>query len=292
MAITKYDSYREERDSERPVRLDRTEGFVVIEGKAYPARELVEALAQSGYAELRANGDSLVLGRKRITPIFKSSQERAMASLCHGSLAYCCPLSKRCAERDRALEVLSLTKEDYEQLKSGSHSMFMDASKGFSPTGSQWNYDVNGRSVNRPAIDTGFGSDDYRRDFDTLDRALQDRDRRESSSESHYRDGRDRQESARAASRHPSREREPFKEVPLDRRRFKDHGRSGSGSFGGCNLNTDESVEGLGALFTQGELSPFNEEMEGEQSRPSFCFSCGRTIERGTGRCPYCGASQ
>jgi len=104
------------------VRLDKTEGYVIIEGRAYPAREIVEALAQSGYAEMRAVGDSLLFGRRRITPIFKSRQERAMASLCHGSLAYCCPMSKRCADRDRALEMLGLTQEDYERLKGESHS--------------------------------------------------------------------------------------------------------------------------------------------------------------------------
>ncbi|TFF83781.1 hypothetical protein EU524_01895 [Candidatus Thorarchaeota archaeon] len=285
MVTTRYDSYREDRDDNRPVRLDRTEGFVVIEGKAYPARELVEALAQSGYAELRANGDALVLGRKRITPIFKSSQERAMASLCHGSLAYCCPLSKRCAERDRALEVLGLTKEDYEQLKERSHSRFMDTSKGFSPAGGLWEYDGRGRAVNRPAVDTGFGSDDYRRDFDTLDRALQSGDHREATSRSRPRDGRDQQE-------YGSREKGAFKEVPIGRRLQDDYGGSSRESARACSVEPDASVEGLGALFTQGELSPFNEDMETESSRPSFCFSCGRTIERGTSRCPYCGASQ
>jgi hypothetical protein len=290
VAITRYDSYREERDGERPVRLDRTEGFVVIEGKAYPARELVEALAQSGYAELKANGDSLVLGRKRITPIFKSSQERAMASLCHGSLAYCCPLSKRCAERDRALEVLGLTREDYERLKEGAHCRFMDTSKGFDPAGGSWDYDSRRRSVNRPAIDSGFGSDDYRRDFDTLDRALQDRDRRESQGE-RYRGDLDNQELGRASSRYSSRDRGPFKEVPLDGRRLDEYGKGACDSTGACSLAPDESVEGLGALFSQGELSPFNEETDTESSRPSFCFSCGRTIERGTSRCPYCGAA-
>ncbi|MHA1812984.1 MAG: hypothetical protein ACTSYX_06075, partial [Candidatus Thorarchaeota archaeon] len=139
VAATRYEAY-DRREVERPVRLDKAEGVIVIEGRVYPAREVVEALAQSGYAQVRAVGDALVLGRKKITPIFKSPQERALASLCHGSLAYCCPLSKRCAERDRALEVLGLTPDDYERLKQREHHQFLDAARGTPPLDDLWAY--------------------------------------------------------------------------------------------------------------------------------------------------------
>jgi hypothetical protein len=59
-----------------------------------------------------------------------------------------------------------------------------------------------------------------------------------------------------------------------------------------CKLKSEEQVEGLGALFTQGELSPFTDDAQKETGRLSFCFSCGRTFEPDTKVCPYCGAPQ
>ena len=167
----RYPSYDEKR-GERPVRLERTEGTVVIEGQAYPAREIIEALAQTGYSEIRSTGDALILGRKRISPIFKSRKERAMVALCHESLAYCCPLSKRCAERDRALEIMGLTKEDYNHMKGNAHHQFMDMSSAGIPQESSSQNWAMSRTANQPASDMGYGSDDYRRDFDSIDQAL------------------------------------------------------------------------------------------------------------------------
>ncbi len=297
VAATRYEAY-DRREVERPVRLDKTEGVVVIEGRAYPAREIVEALAQSGYAQVRAVGDALVLGRKKITPIFKSPQERALASLCHGSLAYCCPLSKRCAERDRALEVLGLTPDDYERLKQREHHQFLDAARGAPPLDDLWAYgEPSRRAVNRPAVDVGFGSDDYRTDFDRLEQALRSRPPRP--------------RSPRQAT-WSSTPGSPFG-APSELSDTDQTGRSSQPPFasstsrasvhaktekttagtavGACSLNSDDSIEGIGSLFRQGELSPFSDDSR-QGSRRGFCFSCGRTIEIGTTRCPYCGALQ
>ncbi len=263
MFTTSYSYEDRGKDSERPVRLDKTEGHVIIEGRTYPAKEIVEALAQSGYVEMRAVGDSLVLGRKRITPIFKSRQERAMAALCHGSLAYCCPQSKRCAERDRALEMLGLTSRDYESLKGDAHHRFIDTARGI-PSEDTFGSAYLGNQANQPARDPGYGSDDYRRDFDTLDQALQSSDRRES-----Y-----------LPRTHQRSEEKGTRLIP-------DTQQSTKGST--CALR-DDSIEGIASLFQQGELSPFSDSRPDD--RPSFCFSCGRTINRGTEICSYCGARQ
>jgi len=280
--MIRYSDNEKERSYERPIRLDRTEGHVIIEGKAYPARELVEALAQSGYAELRASGDSLVLGRKRITPIFKGRQERAMAALCHGSLAFCCPMSKRCAERDRALEMLGLTPNDYEQLKSMSHLRFIDLAKGHRPDHPV--RDESGfRTVNRPAVDYGYGRDDYRRDFDSLDGSL----RREEVARGPWREDVD------SRSSYGEREKpDPYSDLGSlfgDRRESRIEIPS-QGST--CTACPDESIEGIGSLFSQGELSPFNENAKDEHSGRGFCFSCGRTFKVGTKVCPWCGITQ
>jgi len=290
VATTRYPTYEGNKSTEKPVRLDKTEGHVVIEGRAYPAREIIEALAQSGYTELRSVGDALVLGRHRITPIFKSAKDRAMASLCHGSLAFCCPLSKRCAERDRALEVLGLTIEEYENLKGDAHCRFIDASRGITSTGDVRSHDARDIAANRPAVDRGYGSDDYRRDFDRRDGAYNRRDV-ESASRRDY------------GSYRSSSHSDPYSDlttaIPYSEGHRKDslmdEMRSGSSDVStqsSCGCRTDVAVEGLGALFMQGELSPFNDDARDDSSSPSFCFSCGRTIRMGIKACPYCGATQ
>ncbi|MFX1484120.1 MAG: hypothetical protein ACFFCP_13145 [Promethearchaeota archaeon] len=258
------------------MRLDKTEGHIIIEGRAYPAKEIVEALAQSGYSELRADGDSLILGNRRISPIFKSSQERAMAALCHGSLSYCCPLSKRCAERDRALEILGLTLDEYERLKNDAHIRFVETARGLSNLDPSWSQQASDdRVANQPARDPGYGSDDYREDFEALDRTMK-------SLEAQYGDGSDswRSREERTAS-------EPYQYRTRDNRIF-----SGEDNRHVCNNQPDESIEGIGSLFAQGELSPFIDDARRDTDGYSFCFSCGRSIRADNRVCPYCSARQ
>jgi len=276
VADTRYSSYDGNKDSERPVRLDKTEGHIIIEGRAYPAREIVEALAQSGYSEMRSVGDSLILGNRRITPIFKSRQDRAMASLCHGSLAYCCPLTKRCAERDRALEILGLTLDEYERLKGDAHVRFVETSRGLSNLDPSWQRQApHERMANRPATDPGYGSDDYRQDFESLDQAMQTLTSQYSDREGPWRD-------ERTESRQPT---ESYR-YHGDGRIFAETERKM------CNTQPDESIEGIGSLFAQGELSPFTDESRDENDGYSFCFSCGRSIRSDNRVCPYCSARQ
>jgi hypothetical protein len=277
VAVTRYSTYDGNKSTERSVRLDKTEGHVIIEGRAYPAKEIVEALAQSGYSELTAVGDSLVLGNRRISPIFKSRQDRAMATLCHSSLSYCCPLSKRCAERDRALEVLGLTLDEYTRLKSDAHVKFVETARGLSNLDPSWSQQASGENLaNRPARDPGYGTDDYRQDFEALDRTMQSLTAQNGDDPDSSRDNRD--------SRAPS---ETYQYQSRDNRIFSGDERSKV-----CNNQLDESIEGIGSLFAQGELSPFTEESRKEQNDTSFCFSCGRSIKAENRVCPYCSARQ
>ncbi|TFF91151.1 hypothetical protein EU545_05380 [Candidatus Thorarchaeota archaeon] len=280
---TRYSDFDGSKSSERSVRLDRTEGHIIIEGRAYPARELIEALAQSGYAELRAVGDSLILGSKRITPIFKSRQDKAMASLCHGSLAYCCPLSKRCAERDRALEILGLSEDDYVHLKKTAHAKFIESARGAGSPDTDWSSEYQRDNIaNRPAIDTGYGSDDYRRDFESLDRTMRSLEEHYGSQDERY--GDERSSSGRRYSQ--SERRGPYDDLS------RVVGQEEDRSCGVCSTQREESLEGIGSLFAQGELSPFADEPKEETREHSFCFSCGRSIRAENRVCPFCGARQ
>ncbi len=288
VTTTNYSTYRDREPTERPVRLDKTEGFVIIEGRVYPAREVVEALAQSGYSQIRAVGDSLFLGRRRITPIFKSRQERAMAALCHGSLAFCCPLSKPCPDRDRALEVLGLTKQDYERLKNDAHIRFVNASHGIPSVDDGWSRDdIQSRTATRPAVDHGFGSDDYRRDFDELDRLMESRQRRLPPSQDPVQPRRMPVRST--ASAVPERRDSGQRRVVESRRSLMDEmTRSVKDACSSCGCESGP-VGDIASLFSHGEISPFKDDTP---PRPSFCFACGRTIKPGTEICPYCGSIQ
>ncbi len=275
MAETRYSTYDGNKSTERSVRLDKTEGHIIIEGRAYPAKEIVEALAQSGYSELRAVGDSLVLGNRRITPIFKSRQDKAMASLCHGSLSYCCPLSKRCAERDRALEILGLTLDEYEKLKSDAHVKFVETARGLSNLDPSWSQQASGEKLaNRPASDPGYGTDDYRQDFEALDKTMQSLTEQYGDNPDQLPDNRDSSSSS-----------ETYQYQSRDSRIF-----SGDDSRKVCKNQPDESIEGIGSLFAQGELSPFIDDSREEDDGYSFCYSCGRSIKAGNRVCPYCSA--
>ncbi len=277
MADTRYSTYDGNKSTELPVRLDKTEGHIIIEGRAYPAKEIVEALAQSGYSELTAVGDSLVLGNRRISPIFKSRQDRAMASLCHSSLSYCCPLGKRCAERDRALEVLGLTLDEYERLKGDAHIKFVETARGLSNLDPSWSQQASEeRLANRPATDPGYGTDDYRKDFEALDRTMQSLTTQYGDNPDSLRNNNDSRPSS-----------ETYQYQSRDNQIF-----SGDDSRKVCNRQLDESIEGIGSLFAQGELSPFTDDARNEKDDSSFCFSCGRSIRAENRVCPYCSARQ
>ncbi|MGV9103724.1 MAG: hypothetical protein ACOC3C_06385 [Candidatus Thorarchaeota archaeon] len=277
------------KEPQRPVKLDETEGTVVIEGRSYPAKEVVQALTNTGYTQLRTAGNSLILGKKRIMPIYKSRQERAMASLCHGSLAFCCPLSKRCPQRDRALEVLGLTPNQYRKLKKDAHSSFMETAAGIKELSRGYEQGRE-RSVNRPSIDRGYGSDDYRRDFDQLDRAI-------SSSENHeqkeYYHSKEQDSDYRKREYHQAEQdrfgiQSPYRDDEHNESRQRNS--CSSDSIQRIRDESEESLDGIGALFQQDESSPFREEAHDEATSPAFCFCCGRSVEPSSRVCPYCGA--
>jgi len=104
---------------------DRPRGLIVINGKAYPADEVINALERQAMTQLRVIGDTLWIGNQQIRPLAKTTAEQAMMLTCFGSLAYCCPLSRECSRRDEALRMLGMTKEEYNSIKREAHQRFL-----------------------------------------------------------------------------------------------------------------------------------------------------------------------
>jgi hypothetical protein len=104
-------------------------GVIIINGRAYDAQKVLDALLGNSYTEIRAEGSSLTIGDTKIQPISRSAQELAMLRTCFGSLAYCCSLDRKCVDRDGALELLGITTEDYQRIKNNCHQTFIDVSK-------------------------------------------------------------------------------------------------------------------------------------------------------------------
>jgi len=104
---------------------DRPRGLVLINGRAYPAEEVIGALEQQAMTQLRIIGNVLWIGNQQVRPLAKTTAEQAMMLTCFGSLAYCCPLSKECSRRDEALRLLGMTREEYQNIKDEAHQRFL-----------------------------------------------------------------------------------------------------------------------------------------------------------------------
>jgi hypothetical protein len=148
----------------------------------------------------------------------------------------------------------------------------------------QWSSQASSEKLaNRPAVDPGYGSEDYRRDFESLDRTMQPPSDRYEQRSDPWRDQRDDRHS------YQYRERES-RDIYSDLQGAIPTEDDLSCSV--CNIERDESLEGIGALFAQGELSPFLDEAKEENKDHIFCFSCGRNIKAGNRVCPFCSARQ
>ncbi len=104
---------------------DYAQGLVLINGRAYPAKEVLQALERQAMTSLRAVGDELWIGKERVRPVAKTTPEQAMKLTCYGSLAFCCDLTRECHLRDQAIELLSISKEDYRAIQSECHQQFL-----------------------------------------------------------------------------------------------------------------------------------------------------------------------
>jgi predicted metal-binding transcription factor (methanogenesis marker protein 9) len=104
---------------------DYAQGLVIINGRAYPVKEVLQALERQAMTSVRAVGDELWIGKERVRSLAKTTPEQAMKLTCYGSLAFCCDLTRECHLRDQALELLSISKEEYRAIQRECHQQFL-----------------------------------------------------------------------------------------------------------------------------------------------------------------------
>lgn len=108
---------------------ENSRGIIVINGNIYSAEDVLKAVQMEGLVGIKKSGEFLLIGNKRIEPLRTSIEKEASAITCYGSLSYCCGLEKPCVERDLALKLLGLTKDDYRRLKNEFHKLIINAAK-------------------------------------------------------------------------------------------------------------------------------------------------------------------
>jgi predicted metal-binding transcription factor (methanogenesis marker protein 9) len=107
-------------------------GSVIINGKAYQAIKILEALNKLGALSFDIENSQLVLNGIPITSQDRSTRKNALSLLCHHSLAYCCPMSQKCDKRDTALKMLNISPEEYSRIKEEHHLQFLELAPSYS----------------------------------------------------------------------------------------------------------------------------------------------------------------
>jgi len=106
---------------------DYAKGLILINGQAYAAKEVLQALEQQAMTSVRVVGNELWVGKHRVRPIPKVTPEQAMKLTCYGSLAYCCNLSRECQLRDEAIHLLGITKDEFNAIQQDCHRQFLQS---------------------------------------------------------------------------------------------------------------------------------------------------------------------
>ncbi|MFW9830911.1 MAG: hypothetical protein ACFFD8_03975 [Candidatus Thorarchaeota archaeon] len=101
------------------------QGLVLINGQAYPAKDVLQALERQAMTSIRVVSNELWVGKERVRPLAKTSPEQAMKLTCYASLAFCCDLSRECHLRDEALRLIGMPKEEYRAIQNDCHQQFL-----------------------------------------------------------------------------------------------------------------------------------------------------------------------
>lgn len=101
------------------------QGLVLINGRAYSVKEVLQALERQAMTSIRIVGNDLRIGKEQVRPLPKISPEQAMKLTCFGSLAYCCDLNRECQLREEAIKLLGMTNEEYHAIQWECHNQFL-----------------------------------------------------------------------------------------------------------------------------------------------------------------------
>ena len=118
------------------------DGNIIINGKAYPAIELLKAINRSVALSFDNETAQLILNDMPIQPIYGSTRKNVFSLLCYHSLAYCCPRTHKCDKRDATLKMLNISLDEYSRIKDEHHSLFLE----FEHTHSHTTYSENSPS--------------------------------------------------------------------------------------------------------------------------------------------------
>jgi predicted metal-binding transcription factor (methanogenesis marker protein 9) len=102
------------------------DGNIIINGKAYPAIKLLEALNRLGALSFDNENAQLILNDMPIQPVYGSIRKNTFSLLCYHSLAYCCPRTHKCDNREATLKRLNISPNEYSRIKDDHHSHFLE----------------------------------------------------------------------------------------------------------------------------------------------------------------------
>lgn len=246
-------------------------GHIVIDGKAYPVDEVIEAALSESYSELKHDGNNIILGRRKISPIYKSEQEKAMAALCYGSLIYCCPASKPCPERDHALKVLGISLEEYDKLKERFHYMMLDYAHGL------WSPDeeINNRQPTRQPRTDEYTTRTYQRERPEM--AI-NREREQTQVEPEM-----------AGNFIPQARDDSWEDMLDFPDLFDEDGRPKDSRKWVRTSTTPAGIQPIGTQMPAQESQRKRNIPRGLSAEVGFCLNCGAPIPKGATYCKKCG---
>jgi hypothetical protein len=249
-------------------------GVIIINGRAYDAQRILDALLGSSYIDIKAEGSSLIIGDTKIQPVSRSVQELAMLRTCFGSLAYCCSLDRKCVDRDGALELLGLTTEDYQRIKTNNHQTFIDVSKRIIDSSSLknqvWAYPGSAEAVEDRHLDSTLS--------------------RKSDSDSHYRGSSNSYGESEEHSEGPSSEGKSYGPIDLSLLFGEPSARSTS------SVQSNNRIDGSASSWRRSGNSPISfdnrrEMREEGEELTTHCIHCRAQLPLRARFCPNCGES-
>ncbi len=250
---------------------DYAQGLILINGRAYQAKEVLQALERQAMTSLRAVGDELWIGKERVHALAKPSPEQVMKLTCYGSLAFCCDLNRECNLRDQAIDLLGISKEEYRAIQRECHKQFLRQ-------GERW----------WPKEQYGSFSSEYSRAQSISEEQKQHEpfeSWREGSSSGRYGTNRDSSPSSSASSGN-SVDLGGLFSTPEE---YSSRSLTDPDPYAGLSFRRISESE---SLSSEGWYSSGDSGTSPHSTTPGFCIYCGQDLREDSEFCNRCGRSQ